>query len=159
MASRNLPPSFFNAHYHAHNQVKATGSYGGPDLYTSEAAYTGLQHLAAHHHATSSPDPWQQYAAQVGYNKSKSKSIHLDGMLDFRKTVQYSTVFNTVFICFSHYLIISFPSYKNISFIFSPSWTLKLNRGDQHTGFCLNSKIFKQFPQDLLIKGVKNKKK
>ena len=68
MASRNLPPSFFNAHYHA--QVKAAGPaghYSGPasDLYSSEAAYSGLHHLAAHHHAASgSADPWQ-YAAQV----------------------------------------------------------------------------------------------
>lgn len=66
MASRNLPPSFFNAHYHA--QVKAAGHYSGPasDLYSSEAAYSGLHHLAAHHHAASgsAADPWQ-YAAQV----------------------------------------------------------------------------------------------
>ena len=69
MASRNLPPSFFNAHYHA--QVKAAGPaghYSGPasDLYSSEAAYSGLHHLAAHHHAASGSagDPWQ-YAAQV----------------------------------------------------------------------------------------------
>ena len=62
MASRNLPPSFFNAHYHA--QVKSSSSYASPgELYSETAGYPGLHHLAAHH-ASSSPDPWQ-YAAQV----------------------------------------------------------------------------------------------
>ena len=50
MASRNLPPSFFNAHYH------------GKTTFASEYAdYASLQHLAAH-----AQDPWQ-YAAQVRY--------------------------------------------------------------------------------------------
>ena len=69
MASRNLPPSFFNAHYHAQAKAAGPGHYSGPasDLYSSEA-YSGLHHLAAHHHAASgSPDPWQ-YAAQVNTN-------------------------------------------------------------------------------------------
>lgn len=72
MASRNLPPSFFNAHYHA--QVKGgqySGNSCGNDLYPgSEAAYSGLHHLAAHHH----PDPWQ-YAAQATANSPYHRSV------------------------------------------------------------------------------------
>ena len=65
MASRNLPPSFFNAHYHSQLKNYAGNSelYAG-DSAAAAAGYTGLHHLAAHHHAAASPDPWQ-YAAQV----------------------------------------------------------------------------------------------
>ena len=59
MASRNLPPSFFNANYHTKSPLPYT--HAPTDLY-SEAYTSGLHHLAAH--ATASPDPWQ-YAAQV----------------------------------------------------------------------------------------------
>ena len=59
MASRNLPPSFFNANYHAKSPLPYT--HTPTDLY-SEAYTSGLHRLAAH--ATDSPDPWQ-YAAQV----------------------------------------------------------------------------------------------
>ena len=58
MASRNLPPSFFNANYHA----KSLPYTSSPHELYSEAYTSGLHHLAAH--ATASPDPWQ-YAAQV----------------------------------------------------------------------------------------------
>ena len=69
MASRNLPPSFFNAHYHNGAHLKAASHYvGSGELYGGEAAaaagYSGLHQLAAQHHAAASPDPWQ-YAAQV----------------------------------------------------------------------------------------------
>jgi len=76
MASRNLPPSFFNAHYHAQAKAAGPGHYSGPasDLYSSEA-YSGLHHLAAHHHAASgSPDPWQ-YAAQATANSPYHRSV------------------------------------------------------------------------------------
>ena len=67
MASRNLPPSFFNAHYHA--QVKAAYPEYSPEA-AAGPGYPGLHPLAAHHAA--SPDPWQ-YAAQVrGINNSAS---------------------------------------------------------------------------------------
>ena len=64
MASRNLPPSFFNAHYHA--QVKAAYPEYSPEGGAGGVAgpgYPGIHPLAAHH-AAASPDPWQ-YAAQV----------------------------------------------------------------------------------------------
>ncbi|XP_023344726.1 proteoglycan 4 [Eurytemora carolleeae] len=58
MASRNLPPSFFNAHYH------------GKTTFASEYAdYASLQHLAAH-----AQDPWQ-YAAQAT-GSSYHRSMH-----------------------------------------------------------------------------------
>ena len=63
MASRNLPPSFFNAHYHAQVKAAGPGHYSASDLYNSEA-YPGLHPLASAHHHAASPDPWQ-YAAQV----------------------------------------------------------------------------------------------
>jgi hypothetical protein len=68
MASRNLPPSFFNAHYHAklpYAHPEASGLY-------SEAYTQGLHHLAAQH--ASSPDPWQ-YAAQATATSSYHRSV------------------------------------------------------------------------------------
>lgn len=78
MASRNLPPSFFNAHYHNGAHLKAASHYvGSGELYGGEAAaaagYTGLHQLAAQHHAAASPDPWQ-YAAQVTIHSFSKKS-------------------------------------------------------------------------------------
>jgi len=77
MASRNLPPSFFNAHYHAklagYSEAKLAGYSGHPEaggLY-SEAYTQGLHHLAAH---ASSPDPWQ-YAAQATATSSYHRSV------------------------------------------------------------------------------------
>lgn len=67
MASRNLPPSFFNAHYHAklaYSHPEASGLY-------SEAYTQGLHHLAAH---ASSPDPWP-YAAQATASSSYHRSV------------------------------------------------------------------------------------
>jgi len=76
MASRNLPPSFFNAHYHAKLAVGYSDAklpYSHPEasgLY-SEAYTQGLHHLAAH---ASSPDPWQ-YAAQATATSSYHRSV------------------------------------------------------------------------------------
>ena len=79
MASRNLPPSFFNAHYHAklagYSEAKLAGYSGHPEaggLY-SEAYTQGLHHLAAH---ASSPDPWQ-YAAQATATSSYHRSVQV----------------------------------------------------------------------------------
>lgn len=69
MASRNLPPSFFNANYHAKSPLPYT--HTPTDLY-SEAYTSGLHHLAAH--ATASPDPWQ-YAAQATATSSYHRSV------------------------------------------------------------------------------------
>lgn len=93
MASRNLPPSFFNAHYHAklaYSHPEASGLYS--DAYAqvriNEPTTThqwntldglvlrpprtqGLHHLAAH---ASSQDPWQ-YAAQATATSSYHRSV------------------------------------------------------------------------------------
>jgi len=68
MASRNLPPSFFNANYHA----KSVAYTSSPHELYSEAYTSGLHHLAAH--ATASPDPWQ-YAAQATATSSYHRSV------------------------------------------------------------------------------------
>jgi len=68
MASRNLPPSFFNANYHS-KSVPYTSS---PHELYSEAYTSGLHHLAAH--AGGSPDPWQ-YAAQATATSSYHRSV------------------------------------------------------------------------------------
>ena len=75
MDSRNLPPSVLNqnyrpselANYHGKMSYHGATSAAPADLY-SEAYTTGLQHLAAQATAAASPDPWQQYAAQVHKN-------------------------------------------------------------------------------------------
>lgn len=57
MASRNLPPSFFNAHY---NLANPPNKMAAGELMYGPAEYSSLHH----HLAAASQDPWQ-YAAQV----------------------------------------------------------------------------------------------
>ena len=78
MASRNLPPSFFNAHYHAklagYSEAKLAYSHPEASGLYSEAYTQGLHHLAAQH--ASSPDPWQ-YAAQATATSSYHRSVQV----------------------------------------------------------------------------------
>ena len=85
MASRNLPPSFFNAHYHAklagYSEAKLAYSHPEASGLYSEAYTQGLHHLAAH---ASSPDPWQ-YAAQATATSSYHRSVQVCGNVYYSK--------------------------------------------------------------------------
>ena len=49
MASRNLPPSFFNANYHSAAQKLGYTHSSPADLYSEAYSNAGLHHLASHH--------------------------------------------------------------------------------------------------------------
>jgi len=92
MASRNLPPSFFNANYHAklaYSHSEAGGLY-------SEAYTQGLHHLAAH---AGSPDPWQYPSASSSYHRSVQDLVNSCGSYSSspasRLQSQYSLFLNT----------------------------------------------------------------
>jgi len=73
MASRNLPPSFFNANYNT--------KYGNPgSVITSEGGPGAVSGLypdytqSSLHHLAGSPDPWQ-YAAQASANSPYHRTV------------------------------------------------------------------------------------